>query len=400
MTHFVFGMPATGENLYDREELLDKIVSRLSSIKRGARNNVVLLGPRRTGKTSALYACAKQLQSIGVVSIIVDCEGYDLPSFLRHYGNCVIDAKLQNSGIIINFVERVKAGATALISSLSEALGRLKAIQIGSGIENYIQFRIEFEQITKSRELTPDELNALFDKTVGLTDDLGFPVAVMFDEFQETSTYSLPRGKFLDNFRNAVQPQRNVVYAYSGSSTGLIRDIFSKGPMAGSADVITVDPFSREISKNFLKAGLGPKKATIDESAAEEAYRFTSGIALYLNWMGLFFLDHTKTEGQVSIDKVRLAEEEMLSPISPVYHILEKQLTKCGHKLVLTLNALSRGHKTTSGIAAEVPNSSTQAIRTYLERLISYGIVSVNKDREYSILDPVLSTFILKKIAD
>jgi AAA+ ATPase superfamily predicted ATPase len=400
MTDFVFGMPATGENLYDRAELLDKIVSRLSGIEKGIRNNVVLLGPRRTGKTSVLYACAKQLQSLGIISIVVDCEGYDFPSFLRHYGNCVIDAKLQNSGIIINFVESVKAGATALLTSLSEALGRLKAIQIASSVENYIQFRIEFEQITKSRELTHDELNALFDKTIGLADNLGFPIVVMFDEFQEINTYSLPRGKFLDNFRNAIQPQQNVVYAYSGSSTGLIKDIFSKGPMAGSADIISIDPFSRDISKNFLKAGLESKKVRIDESAAEEVYRFTGGVALYLNWMGLFFLDRTKTGGQVSIDQVRMAEEEMLSPRSPVYHILEKQLNKYGHKLILTLNALSRGHKTTSEIAAEVPNSSTQAIRTYLERLISYGIVSVNKDIEYSILDPVLSAFILKKISD
>ena len=70
------------------------------------------------------------------------------------------------------FGERLKKGFTEAISTMAEALGKLRAVEIGTSSEEFLRFRIEFDKSTSNRSLTEVELEELFERTIALPNNL------------------------------------------------------------------------------------------------------------------------------------------------------------------------------------------------------------------------------------
>ena len=90
---FSFGRPVEPKHFYNRKEEIDRILLRLPAIKEGVKNDLVLVGPRRVGKSSILTYLGWKLPKKNILPINVDCEGLDLAAFLKAYGNATMESE-------------------------------------------------------------------------------------------------------------------------------------------------------------------------------------------------------------------------------------------------------------------------------------------------------------------
>ncbi|MEE9151535.1 MAG: ATP-binding protein, partial [Thermoplasmata archaeon] len=386
---FSFGRPVLPENLYDRKKEIDRIMMRLSTIRDGVKNDVVLVGPRRVGKSSIIAYLGRELSKEDILPIKMDCEGLDLVAFLKVYGNAIANAEIQAMGLMERFSGRLKKGFSEALSTMSEAIGRIRAVEVGTSLEEFLKFRVEFDKTTFHKSPIKREIESLFDRTVDLPNNLNKKCVVLFDEFQDTATYSLSRGGFHANFRSKMNDHKNVAYLYTGSAIGMMNSIFSdpSNPLAGAAEMIYIDPFDKKTSVSFLRTRFKEAGRKISEKTAQSVYKKVGGFPLYLNWIGLRVCDFVDENRCVTKTVLKKVFEEIPSPRNPIYHMIEKQLVKLGLKTRNVMLCIAEGYSIPSEIARE---SNVKNVYVYLERLQKYGLVR-KKDGRYILIDPIIT---------
>jgi AAA+ ATPase superfamily predicted ATPase len=386
---FSFGRPVPPDQFYNRDQELNQILSRLLTIKNGVKNDITIVGPRRIGKSSIIFFLEHKLAQKGIFTINFDCEGLDLTSFLKTYGNAIIESELRGMGLMQRFGERIKRGFTESISTMAEALGKIRAVELGTSTEDFVKFRIEFDKSTSNRSITDSELEELFESTISLPNNLNKKYVVMFDEFQETVNFNLPRGGFHANFRKSIRDQSNVAYVYTGSAIGMMDTIFSdpNNPLAGSAEIVQVRPFDRKTSCSFLENRFNKADRIISKEVEEYIFNKVGGFPAYLNWVGLRICDLVPENKKISKNIAEKVCEEIHTSISPIYQMIEKQLVKLGLKTKRVLYFMSLGYKTPTEIGKEV---NVKNIYVYLNRLQSYGLIFKNNDNNYELIDPII----------
>ncbi len=386
---FSFGRPAPPEYMYDREKEIDRIMMRLRTIKVSIKNDVVLVGPRRVGKSSIIAYLERELPKEDILPIKMDCEGLNLVAFLKGYGNAIADSEIQAMGLMQRFGDRLKRGFSEALVAMSEAIGRIRAVEVGTSLEEFLKFRVEFDKTTFHKPPTKEEIESLFDRTMDLPNNLNKKCVVLFDEFQDTTTYSLSRGGFHANLRNKINDHKNVAYLYTGSAIGMMDSIFSdpNNPFAGGAEIIYIEPFNKNTSVSFLRTRFKEAGRKISEKTAQSVYKKVEGFPLYLNWFGLRvcdFVDENQTVTKAVLMKVF---EEIPSPRNPIYHMIERQLVKLGLKTRNVMLCMAEGYGIPSEIARE---SNVKNVYVYLERLQKYGLVRQDDDR-YKLIDPIIA---------
>lgn len=384
---FSFGMPISGGYFYNRSEEVEKLVSRIEKIKKGIRNDIAVIGPRRVGKSSLLIRIAEALGAKGIKTIDIDCEGLTIQIFLKEYGNALISEEVHEKELKQKFKEAVRHGVSSTISILSELLGRIKAIEIKSPLVDFISLRIELEK-TAEEELKGEKLYDFFMKTITLPEKLGRKYVIFLDEFQETADYKIfESGDFHTLLRRSIQNQKNVCYVYSGSSIGMMEYIFSDqvSPLAGNADIMRIGPFDERNSKDFIRKGLAANGKSAEESTLDLVFERTGGFPAYLNWIGLRMLD--KKEKNITGKDMEAITAEMFSPGSAVYQSISKQLSRLGAKTRRVLTIISMNTTKPGDIARE---SGAANIYVYIRRLQNYGLLKKEKDG-FHLLDPVMA---------
>jgi AAA+ ATPase superfamily predicted ATPase len=286
--------------------------------------------------------------------------------------------------------EALRSGTSKAIAALSEILGKVKALEVSAFLIELLKLRVEFEEESLKGKVSEESLRKLVDSTLSFPSKSNSKFVIIFDEFQETATYKIGK-PFHAVFRRITQYQKNVVYVYTGSSIGMMNDIFGnkKNPLAGNADIMSVVPFSEETSKKFLEAGFRSYGKKVNEESLQLFWEGTNGFPAYLNWAGIRCLDFP--EKQIRRDRVSYVMGEMVSPISPVYQMVEKQLSKLGRISKLVLKAISQGYTTSSEIA---DNSPARNIYVYTNRLRKYGLIT-KSEQGYKIIDPVIMKIVL-----
>lgn len=389
MVRFSFGTPVANENFFNREEEISYLEKRLFALKSGSRNDIAVVGPRRVGKSSLILQMAQHARKNGFKVVFLDCEGLDAESFTKEYGNALMAAELEGR-TDLKVMEALRGSAGGAIAALSEILGGIKALELSPALGEFLKLRIEFEKGLFAGRGQKETVQELLESTLAFPSKSDSRYVIIFDEFPETARYRLE--SFHALFRRIVQYQKNAVYVYAGSSIGMMEEIFGnrRNPLAGNADIMDVKPFSERISKAFLTDGLKSYGKRINEDALQVFWERTNGFPAYLNWAGLRSLDLAgKTIRKEDAEKVA---QEMASPMSPVYQLVEKQLSKLGRTSRMVLKSIAEGNDTPRRIGETAP---ARNVYVYLERLRKYGLIA-KVDDGYQIIDPVIRGSVLK----
>ncbi|NJE31309.1 ATP-binding protein [Thermococcus sp. 18S1] len=342
------------EEVYGREaeylEFMDKL--------RKGRNLFVIVGPRRIGKTSFLFASLNELYSTEEIPHVV------------------IDARKVYS-INSKYPERVMAEELYLArkGQIGRAIAKIEGISVkGFGV-----------RVRRRSASLPDELitlNNAYDRVI-----------VAFDEAQYLR---FANTDFTTLLAWAYDNLRNVVIVLTGSQVGVL-DKFLRfkdygAPLYGRYHVrLTLPRFNPSESLGFLKRGFEEAEMNVPSQELLATIKALDGVPGWLTHYGAYRIDGNSHERalELVLEEAKgyvMSEFKELERASPRYRlIMETVANRVGDEGSVSWSEI----KNALHIRLRKPVSDSE-LANYLKRLIDYGFLEQVGTGDYRIPDPVI----------
>lgn len=226
MNPFKYGDPVTGEYYLPREGLKKSVLTFIQS-----NINVVLIGPRRFGKTSFVLDLLNTLEKQKYETVFVDV--YNVTSH-RDFLNQLVAATADKGPLI----KRIKAWLNSFRAHPELEFG---ADPNGSGASVKVSLQ--------AHKLTDDQVKQLISLTLDSLSQLSSKTFIAFDEFQTIGQLE-DDGWLEATIRTKMQLQKTVSFLFSGSRHGIIHDMFnnSNRPFYRSCQLIDFPRFGPEFT--------------------------------------------------------------------------------------------------------------------------------------------------------
>lgn len=242
---FKFGDPVQGDYYFPRPELSATVRQFLEN-----RVHVVLMGPRRFGKTSFVLDLFRHLEKAGYCCLLVDI--FNVTShrdFLHQFLRAL----------------RKKHGFRNKLKDWWRKVGRLVP-----------QLNIDFDSYTGNTsvgfslgQLADEDVKAGIQDLLEELSGLGEKVVVVLDEFQQVSQLD-DKGWLEATVRTHFQKLPNVSFLFTGSRKGLISDMLNdpSRPLYRSCQMIEFPSFGSDFSNwvlsRFSTVGIKCTRRAVD----------------------------------------------------------------------------------------------------------------------------------------
>lgn len=366
---FQAGRPVMGEKLIGREKILENIVRLLISGQ-----SVVLIAPRRFGKTSLLIEALARIKNQGFFTANIDIFATPTKRILAEQ---ITESVLKNRKLGKAFADLRKS-----ITSI------LKQFEFKQVVE-------EFEFILHFAEKNQDDHTLLAD-SIDFIDQFAVKnkkeIVCGFDEFGDIE--KMDGKEIVKLFRSKVQLHQHASYIFSGSHESVMNQIFitSKSPFYRFARVIEVGEIESPVFKAYIEKEFSRIGVEIKPNALDRIMGFSGGHPYYtqLVCQELQYVS-TSSDSLDNHDVDEAIEEAFWSEIS----YIEK-----------TWDELSSSREQTQVLIAIAENvdSIYQAldikrvnVSRALRKLTEKGIVK-KKGKNYDLTDPMLMYFIRRDI--
>lgn len=361
------------EYFCDRENETHQLVSTVTN-----QSNLVLISPRRVGKTGLINHCFEQTAiKDNFITISIDIlHTTSFGELILELGNAVFKNVAKRS-------DRMLAKFTAALRSLSASFGY-------DPLKGTPTFDIKLGQVT-APDYTLDEI-------FGYLEEADKPCIVAIDEFQQITSY--PEKNIEALLRGRIQRLRNTFFIFSGSERRIMNEMFfsSKRPFYQSASLLQLEPIKIENYVTFVKHHFQVNGKSIDEKTITNVYDKWQGITMYMHRI---FHDAyiAVQEGEVCTQEV--IDEVTNSYIAQNEKRLQEMLAFISPQQKELLYAIAReGVATKMTSAAFVKRNqlkSASAVQSATKRLLEYDIIT-QKGHEYSISDPLMSIWLRERM--
>ena len=277
MVPFMYGLIAEKENFIDRIEDRRQLKTFL-----GGGINVMLISPRRWGKSSLVKAAMEELKNED-----------------QQVRICYLDASK-----IVSEDEFYNKFAMAVIESASSTFEKKWA-----DFKQYVQALIPgvrlkasaFDSIQMEMELNFAPLKDSAEKVLQLPEQLsadkGLHIIVCIDEFQQLA--SLPNWKRMEaTMRSVWQHQHNASYCLYGSKRHMMMDIFnnSNNPFYRFGQVLFMKKIEKQYWMPYIMEGFAKTGKHISEELAARICETVECHSWYVQQLSLFVWMNTETE--------------------------------------------------------------------------------------------------------
>ncbi len=252
---FPYGRVVTGEDFTDREQELDDLIRDLE-----AGQSILLVSPRRYGKTSLMVEVLRRMESRGHLTALVDMFG------------CVTPADFAER-LLREVVVRRYTRMESLARFLREGLGRLRP-EVRLHPDGTVGLGLRRDVETLGEEAVLEEV---LDASQAMATRKKKRLVVVLDEFQEVS--DLDGEWLLKLIRSKIQHHDAVSYAFTGSKKHLLEQVFAAPEGAffrtarpHSLGRIPLGPFREHIVRGFDNSAL-----EIPNDIVERILGFTAG---------------------------------------------------------------------------------------------------------------------------
>ncbi len=336
--------------------------------------NVVLMSPRRLGKTGLIEYCFEQeVIRKDYVTIFVDIlRTSSINEFTYLLGRAVFETIGLRS-------QKTMRQIVATLKSLSGSFGY-------DPVNNMPTFDIKLGDITNPT-YTLEEIFTCIEQA-----DKRCIIAI--DEFQQIVSY--PEKNIEALLRTHIQHSTNANFIFSGSERHLMNKMFADAarPFYNSADIIMLDPISEVKYSEFVKGHFRSSGRQVDDAAIHAVYQAFGGNTYYLQkvFHDLYAeLDAGTTCTTVQTTEIikRLIAEshhkysEMLSRINLPQKELLYAIAHDGRATQITSGAFIRRHHLKSA-------SSVQAAA---KKLMEYHYLTI-EGGEYYIEDQLMQLWL------
>lgn len=376
---FPTDQPIPASQMIGREIDVREIVTGLA-----AGSNVIVAGPRRSGKTSVCDAALVRLSRRGFYTIGVDL--FRIAS-AAEFAEALVAATIANRSALRRVIHQTRRAGRVVADALQTAAVVKSKAQLGEEIE-----------IAFSPGLAAREPERYLDYALALPGRIaeadGVQAVVFFDEFQEVGSPNEPYGdsdRLTKRMRAIFQRTTSVSYLFAGSLEHLMRDLFTPADRAlhqfgGFHDLRPID------DEAWVK-GLGARFAADDCDAQPGALAriIEYGEGQPRSTMLIAQKTHlTTVELETRVVDLATVEQGLLAAMAAdrVAHEQILERIRRAHKLGLVIaERIARGQPVYTGLARG-------AVRRALEALRDAGIIESHGRGEWRLSNPLLRRYI------
>lgn len=369
---FRFGSLALDDAFTDREAEVAELVA---DVRNG--QDVVVLAPRRFGKTSLVWRASQQLVADKVLVAQVNLMTTPTP------------AKLAD--------KLARAIHDDVASSVVRAKDRLRIFQ---GLRVRPTVTVDPDDGTPSfsfalggaaEQDVSDTLERLLELPAKLAAERGRRVALVFDEFQEIVDIdpALPR-----LMRSVFQEQPDVAHVYLGSRRHMMRRLFSdeQEPFWRSAKQIDLGVIPPEQFVPFLLARFAGTDRTLDADAAGQLLGITHGHPYATQELAYFLWQETPAAGHATPEGLTAALEKVLRSEHAHFSLLWERAPQAQRRVLQAL-AAEPGRVTAHAYRARHQLPAASSVQRAAETLEREEIVLRDADGVH-IAEPFLAQWL------
>ncbi len=367
MTERYFPQGIATDHAFCNRETERSIVK--SSIE--SHEHIVLVAPRRYGKTSLITQVLKENKfpgiSIDFFFVLTQADAS------KHIGEGV-------SQIISMLLPKTKAACAKLINAVKVINPKLTFNLLGQKLE------ISTKQTT---EKSISELLLALDQFADKADK---SCVVVLDEFQQIG--ELKENHAIESaIRHAVERSQRVSYIFCGSKRHLLNEMFSdkSRPLYHLCDLMTIDRISTNCYHQFLNETAKKKwKKIINKDVVIEIIHLTENHPYYVNALcrRLWRSDNVPTLG-----KVRTTWDDYVNQQAP-WIITDLSELTLNRKKVITALAFQPTHEPQGLSFSNRTGLNPSGIKKSLSDLQKLDLTYQDKEGYYHVLDPAIAYFI------
>ncbi|UTI63106.1 ATP-binding protein [Paraconexibacter antarcticus] len=316
---FRFGSLALDEAFTDREAEIAELVA---DVRNG--QDVVVLAPRRFGKTSLVWRASQELMSAKVLVAQVNLMTTPTP------------AKLAD--------KLARAIHDDVASAVVRAKDRLKIFQ-GLRVRPTVTIdpddgtpSFSFELGGAAAQDVSDTLERLLELPARLAAERGRRVALVFDEFQEIVDIDpgLPR-----LMRSVFQEQPDVSHVYLGSRRHMMRRLFSdeQEPFWRSAKQIDLGVIPPELFAPFLVERFAGTERELPGVVADALLGVTHGHPYATQELAYFLWQEVPHDGTATPERLDTALEKVLRSEHAHFSLLWERAPRAQRQVLQALAA-------------------------------------------------------------
>lgn len=363
----------------------DDVIEVATSLERGA--NLVMAGPRRTGKTSVCEAALTRLKGRGAYVVAVDLFGLANDAELAE---ALAAAVLANRPAARKLISRARQLGRQALSAPQVALAMKMRSQFGDGVE--IAFTPGLAATDPQRALA-----AALELPQRVARADGRRCVLFFDEFQEIASSRRPYGEpdaVTKRMRSIFQRSTEVSFLFAGSIEHVMRDLFAPQSRAfsGFGGFYRLRPIGAEewqegLAERFAAGGCEISAAALERlvELGESHPRVTMLIAQQTHLLSAL-LDR----GRIDRELVEQGYDAAYQRDSALVDQLIEQI-RSTHKQALTLmRRIASAATLTSGM------HRGEADRA-LKKLLEAGMIEHESRGDYEIVNPLLRRRLLER---
>ncbi|MDA3912374.1 MAG: AAA-like domain-containing protein [Bacteroidales bacterium] len=362
------GKPVTGKEFIGRQKEAREIIQYLSMGQ-----SVVLIAPRRFGKTSLTLEVIRQLKQANNYTAYIDVFAH---ANLKMLTESIVSEVLDNNGLKKAY-HKTKGSITQLMKNL-----KLKAV-----VE-------DFEFLLGMEDKTVDEWTNFSDSLKfinGFASKSNKPMVFAFDEFGDMLKYD-KSGEIIKLFRSVIQKQDSTTYLFSGSYESVMNELFvdNNSPFYRLARVIKLGYLEYDILEKHIITTLKSHGIAIPQAQVIDLITQLKGHPYYcqlaLQQIYLFYNWNRKLP---STDEVI----ELIIQVDGSYFEKTWENISSNKELTKVLKHISQNSHGLYRMASENKINASRAIT----QLTGKGII-YKTENGYDFYDPVLKFWIHKTI--
>jgi AAA+ ATPase superfamily predicted ATPase len=336
--------------------------------------NVVLISPRRVGKTGLIYHCFNQPDiRDNFVTVSIDIlHTTSFQEFIKELGTAVFNTIAKRSEYL------TKLFITTL-RSLSGSFGI-------DPVTFMPTFDLKLGQINMP-EYTLDEIFAYLEKA-------DKPCLVAIDEFQQITRYQDRNIEAL--LRGRIQKLTNTHFIFAGSERRMMNEMFfsDKRPFFQSATLLQLEPIDLTVYTNFAVQQFMAANKNIEPEAIEWAYNTFDGVTLYIHKLLHDTFADTLSGSTCTLTVMKQAAEQLLQQNGKRLQELLAYVTEQQKELLYAIAADRYVQRiTSSDFVRRHHLKSASAVQSAVKRLLDLDLIT-EQHKSFSISDPLLRIWI------
>lgn len=334
-------------------------------------NNVVLMSPRRMGKTGLLKHCFLQ------------------PSIAEGYNTFLID--IYSTGNLQDLVSSMGKAILSQLMPLGErAMSRF--VRTVSSLRPVMSVDVAGNPSWTIEMSRSSEPSYTLDQIFTYLSESERPNIVAIDEFQQITSY--PEKNVEAVLRTLIQRCHNTVWIFSGSSRHLLSEMFTSAarPFYASSTVMNLDSLPCDAYGEFSMRLFSEYGKTLEIDVPELVYDTFDGVTWFMQRVMNRLFSDTPVGGVCTKDMVREAVRSIVDDNSCIYGDLLYQLTSRQKDLLIAINKEGKASEITGGKFVKKHGlQSPSTVQTAARSLVDRQIVTCEKgvyevyDRFFSI---------------